>query len=84
MDYADLFSKNFNKVEHKASRVTVLTKLVRVIRLIRLLRLCRAWYPKLIQYCDSKIDKHLAFAYDVGKVSFMLFIFFSFTLLVDS
>lgn len=70
LDYYALFSDEFEKANSKASKVTLITKLCRTIRLIRLLRLCKAWYPGLIKYCDSKIDKHLAFAYDVGKVRF--------------
>lgn len=67
LDFCDTFT-TFNKAQYRASTVTLITKLIRVIRLVRIFRLCKAWYPKLLKYCDSKIDYHMAFAYDVGKV----------------
>lgn len=72
LDYVDAFT-NFNKAESKASKITAAGKLVRIVRLIRLVRIFRDSYPKLLKWCESKIDTKMAFAYDVGKVnSFMM------------
>lgn len=49
--------------------VTSAIKLLRVLRLLHLVRFLKVLYPRLVTYCDSKIDVHMAFAYDVGKVT---------------
>lgn len=63
----DLLCAAFDKYELSFYTIVLIAELCRIIRLIRILTLCKGLYPKLILYCDSKIDEHSAFAYDIGK-----------------
>ena len=53
--------------------VSFMARSLRTLRLLRLLTLAETAFPKVISFIDYRIDKDIAFIYDIGKVSDVFF-----------